>query len=561
MKQTNIAHNGPGPALLHVPRGDLQPNPWNRKNFNAVTLQELADSIKAQGIIQPLIVREITTEDCPTFEIIAGERRWRAAELAQLDLIPCLVRELDDRAARELCAIENLQREDLTALEEAQGYADLLKECQCKVEDLEERLGRKRSHIYARLRLLTLPEAVKKALGEGKIEASVADLIATIPDPQKREEALEEVMDNEEYDREAGKQVPVVMSFRAAKGMIEADYRKPLKDALFDLKAEGLAGEVSCEKCPRRTGNIPGLPNGSAPNVCTAPACYGRKFAAHTDALLAKAKAAGKTVLEGKDAAKLWQYGSLAYGSGYQRADETKWHKEKNVLITTLLGKKMPAPAYAVNPQGEVVPIYKKAEVQAALVAAKLVEPPEKVERESAADVTKRKVDEQVEHRTLILAATQVVQPVAECKHLDRLSSGLLLAFVRRLAECDMVNEDLIMKRRGWAVETRFADHAKKLLPSELMGLLTEMFLIEDPYSSGYDDQLLKEFATILGVKLDLKAIEKAVRAELKAQEKAVEQEAAKGAEKGKLTPLAPVQKQKAAKAAKPTKPKTKAKK
>ena len=142
-----------------------------RKHFDDEALQDLADSIRAHGIIQPLTVRKLASG---YYQIIAGERRWRAARLAGLAEVPVLVIEADDRKAMELAMIENLQREDLNPIEEAEGYKILMEDYNLTQEEAAERVGKSRSNVANVLRLLNLSAPVRALLSEGKLSAGHA---------------------------------------------------------------------------------------------------------------------------------------------------------------------------------------------------------------------------------------------------------------------------------------------------------------------------------------------------------------------------------------------------
>lgn len=170
-------------ADTRLPIERLEPNPDQpRRDFAPESLQELSDSIRAKGIIQPLIVREKLGKS-GHYEIVAGERRWRAAQLAQLHEVPVIVRELDDTEVLEVAIIENIQRADLNAIEEAMGYRQLMERFGHTQEKLAEALGKSRSHIANLLRLLTLPEDVQAWLREGKLSAGHARALVTTSDP------------------------------------------------------------------------------------------------------------------------------------------------------------------------------------------------------------------------------------------------------------------------------------------------------------------------------------------------------------------------------------------
>ena len=153
----------------------IRASPLNpRRDFREDELEELATSIRQKGLIQPLIVRPSMADGQPCYEIVAGERRWRAAQRAGVHTLPVIIRELSDQQHLELALIENVQRADLNALEEARGYRDLIERFQYTQESLSEVIGKSRSHLANMLRLLKLPEAVQVLVEQGKITAGHA---------------------------------------------------------------------------------------------------------------------------------------------------------------------------------------------------------------------------------------------------------------------------------------------------------------------------------------------------------------------------------------------------
>jgi ParB family chromosome partitioning protein len=166
------------PDLL-VPIEHVEPNPDQpRRDFAPEALEELAASIREKGIIQPLIVRKSKRES-DRYEIVAGERRWRAAQIARLHEIPVVVREVSDAELLELAIIENIQRADLNAIEEAMAYRQLMDRFGHTQEKMAEVLGKSRSHIANLLRLLTLPDPVQAWLREGHLSAGHARALVT----------------------------------------------------------------------------------------------------------------------------------------------------------------------------------------------------------------------------------------------------------------------------------------------------------------------------------------------------------------------------------------------
>ncbi len=177
-------------ALRKVQPGLNQP----RKNFDPQTITDLAESIKIHGIIQPLTVRLLNTG---YYEIVAGERRWRAAKEAGLDEVPVLIIEADDRKVMEIGLIENLQREDLNPVEEARGYEVLVKEYSLTQEQVAERMGKSRPAVANALRLLTLPSSILEYLEEGALSAGHARTLLSAPSPSIMEEVAQLVMKND----------------------------------------------------------------------------------------------------------------------------------------------------------------------------------------------------------------------------------------------------------------------------------------------------------------------------------------------------------------------------
>ncbi len=161
----------------------LRPSPFQpRRRIDEEHLDELAQSIAEKGILQPLLVRRLA-DDPSTFEIIAGERRWRAAQRAQQHEIPVIVKDFSDTEALEVALIENLQRQDLSPLEEAQGYQRLIDEFSHTQEELSRVVGKSRSHVANMLRLLTLPDSVKDLVDSGTLSAGHARALLTADDP------------------------------------------------------------------------------------------------------------------------------------------------------------------------------------------------------------------------------------------------------------------------------------------------------------------------------------------------------------------------------------------
>jgi ParB family chromosome partitioning protein len=178
-------------GVERVPLARIRPCPFQpRKDFSGEALRELADSIKEQGIVQPLIVR-VHGDD---YELIAGERRWRAAQMVGLTEAPVIVRQADDRAALELALIENLQREDLNPIEEAHGYSQLIEQFQLKQEEAAVKVGKSRAVVANALRLLKLAPELQVYVRDGRLSVGHAKVILGLAGAEEQKLAAERVL-------------------------------------------------------------------------------------------------------------------------------------------------------------------------------------------------------------------------------------------------------------------------------------------------------------------------------------------------------------------------------
>lgn len=177
------AVTGAAQGMTEIPITAIDPNPYQpRTDFDKEALQALADSIRDHGVLQPILV----SRRGERYQLVAGERRWRAARLAGLKTIPAQVTEMDDRAAAEAALVENLQREDLNALEEAEGIQRLMKQFHLTQQQAAERLGRSRPAIANSLRLLTLPEPIQQWVREDKLSGGHARCLAGVKEPHRQ---------------------------------------------------------------------------------------------------------------------------------------------------------------------------------------------------------------------------------------------------------------------------------------------------------------------------------------------------------------------------------------
>ncbi len=237
-----------------IPIELIRANPRNpRRKFAEEELSELTASVKEKGVLQPILVRGVPGKS-NLYEIIAGERRWRAAQKAGLHDVPVLQLEIDDREALEIAIVENVQRADLNALEEAAGYESLIDEFKYTQNDLARVVGKSRSHVANTLRLQKLPASVKRYLAEGKLTAGHARALLAHEDPEGLAKLIVEEGLNVREAEARAQERPVARGKgggrRKAKAAKSADIRaleKRLSDALglsVEIAPRGAGGEV-----------------------------------------------------------------------------------------------------------------------------------------------------------------------------------------------------------------------------------------------------------------------------------------------------------------------------
>jgi len=354
------------PTFAHIPLAHITASLTNpRKTFDAAKLAELTESIRASGVHQPILLRPLPgdrvaeTDRAVQYEIVAGERRHRACQAAGLDTIPAMIRPLTDAQVLEIQIIENLQRDDLLELEEAEGYEALMRHSLLNADQVGEKIGKSRSYVYARLKLLDLCPEARTALRQRTIPASVALLVARIPDHKLQIKALGEIVNNQ--SSYYGGREP--MSHRAASRLVQENYMLRLADARFPITAMDLLPQAgSCSTCPKRTGADPDLfADVKSADTCIDPACYHAKEEAHAAAQVQAAQAKGQPVIAGKEAAEiaLSNYAGTRF-KGYKRLDNAE-DSPTNTPLRKIIGPIMKAegiqPTLIAHPRnaGEMV--------------------------------------------------------------------------------------------------------------------------------------------------------------------------------------------------------------
>lgn len=235
--------------IKNIPIDSIKPNPYQpRKNFNKQSLEELSQSIKTYGLIQPISVRQLCEE---SYELVAGERRLRASEIAELDEIPAIIVDYKDQDSAMIALIENLQREDLNFVEEAEGYYNLIKDHGFTQQELAEKLGKSQSTIANKLRILKLSDEIKKSLIDNKLTERHARALLKLPDDEMKEEVLNKVIKEDLTVKKTEKLIEDILndlikeeeseSNQNVKGLINFKiYLNTLKNAYNAIKETGI---------------------------------------------------------------------------------------------------------------------------------------------------------------------------------------------------------------------------------------------------------------------------------------------------------------------------------
>lgn len=353
----------------HLPLAVLVTSPSNpRKHFDPVKLQELAESIRATGVHQPILARPLpgsrlqetfehirladgSLKPRPTHEIVSGERRFRACKMAGLSTIPAMVRTLTDDQVLEIQIIENLQRDDLTELEEAEGYEALMQHSGLSVDAVGAKIGKSRSYVYGRLKLLELGPDGREALRQGRMDASHALLIARIPDTRLQAEAVRDIAADPN-----GENSP--RSYRQAKRLVRMNYMLKLSEAPFDIQDATLVpASGSCTTCPKRTGADPDLfADVEGEDLCIDPPCHQAKRDALAERTKIEAHQRGQVVIEGREAKALMPTMFTGRVDGHCRLDDPD-DSPTSQPLRAIIGKVMEAqgivPVLIANPYKE----------------------------------------------------------------------------------------------------------------------------------------------------------------------------------------------------------------
>lgn len=290
--------------ITYLPLTEIIPNKNNpRSEVDKNNLTELADSIRAVGIINPITVRDLNKDlmqdaiNGSKYEIVSGERRFKAAEIAGLETIPAIIRNLSDDQMMEVIIIENLQRKEIHPLDEATGFNFLKKTGRYNDEAIGDKIGKPSSYVVKRLKLLNLIDQVKQSFRKNELTLGHALEFARLN--EKQQEKMVKWMENNKYSN------PTAASLKNA---IQQTFYLKIKDAVFDTEDDLLleylpvkhkyAGVLSCKMCPKRTGFNTNLFDDIEDDVCTDPECYNAKLSAHIKKTVKVHQDKGKPIVE-----------------------------------------------------------------------------------------------------------------------------------------------------------------------------------------------------------------------------------------------------------------------
>lgn len=554
----------PADQFAHLALNLVIPSRTNpRQHFDEKKLQELADSIKASGVHQPVLVRPLPASVMSTFaypfpspmpkwQIVSGERRYRAIKMAGLSTLPAMIRTLTDAQVLEIQLVENLQRDDLTPLEEAAGYERLVRETGIAKEEIGARIGRSRGYVYGRLKLLDLLQDGRTALNEGKLDPSRAEKIARIPDHKLQAKALEFAL-QEDY------QGDLMYSYREFVEWVQKEVMLPLDKARFKITAEDLVPHAgSCRTCEKRTGANPDLfSDVKGADVCTDPTCFHAKEEAHDAAIVAQAAERGQKVIVGKEAMKVSPhdfYERAGKLEGYMRLDKADDRTGSKKSLKKLLGDDCPDTVLLQSPHtGELIEVIPKAKANELLKEKGLIDSRQaRAERAISKEERQQEEEEKFERQWRLAAIEEIhgamraqpegpqgpTAPVARCIAKMLLSN---LAQDERAHVAKLLELGKVANRDGIEeyIDSCAAEDITRVMLLILMEHDTRNVFVHYPKRAAVTPARIVAVAG--AVQVDLQPVQKTVREELEAaQIAAVAKERAKAEAAAKKAKPAP---------------------
>lgn len=567
IEHPGLGESGPTRTIPACPIELVHPSSWNyRKIFNEAKLAELTADIAAAGITHDLVVRKHPTIP-DAFEIVCGERRFRAAKRAGLAAVPVKVRELDDRQAREVSISENGNRDDVHPLEEADGFLDLHVNYNESVEEIAGRFGVSVKLVHQRLSLAKLCDEGRTAFLEGRLTWGVALRLARLPTLDYQREAVK-------YLEERAKSYGQPVAFHEAARWVDQRYHLRLADAPFDTKAADLLpGVGACGPCPRNSdAQIPMFGDEVTPGQCMDPVCFARKKERGWE-VAAAALADGRKVLTAEQSVKIMPpYPGGPWMEGYVRPEEKPREFGGKKTWHQLLGALTPAAVIARDRDGKPVELLPPDELKAAVKKAGLGQTKVAAKARSSSSSSsssgrghKTWQDQQKERETVAAAQVREVAdafakrtpPTDDRAWWQAITKAVLLNDVHGMKPLIAhLKLDLKKKRKGvpagaseyMQMEAALAEEIDVRTPGGCRELLTVGILTAGVSVDSELTNSLEPLAKLYS--FDPEAVAKKARAEIEAAKKKPAAVVAKPAGKGAGKATAPASKKPAAKKA-----------
>lgn len=530
-------------AIVHptLPLVQIAPSRTNRRVIEDDALHDMAATMKLYGVLQPLLLRRLPAERLQdtfedeatrraTHEIIAGERRYRAAQIAGLRAVPYIERDADNMHALLMQLIENLHRSDLTPLQEALGVQRLTLDHGLSIEGAAEALHKSRTHVFESLRLLTLCPEATAGLAARTLTRSVALLVAQRPTEAIQTEYTKRVL--------TGGPDGGPMSYRSALDLARRSYMLKLDQAPFALDDATLCPAAgACSVCPKHTGASPELWDKNDADVCTDTACFAEKKDAHFERMKAQAQQRGQQIITGRQARDIMPSENGA-PRGYLLLDKPS--QGSSAPVRQVLGQDVPAANVVLieAPSGNLVEAVPTHTASAAVKVKGERQAAAKAQAGKPAEPTREALQREYEIRWRERAAEATIDGLLQClpEGLDHIPSRTALLILKLLAEgvpTQHLHRMLQIDGKDSRAELNLQDALEDLAEQDLPAQIQYMLMMACAHDLHHTvNPLFEEMTDLSGVDLD--SIQGEVQDEMKAE---AATRAGKAASTDKATP------------------------
>ena len=514
-------------AIVHptLPLAQIAPSRTNRRVIEDDALHDMAATMKVYGVLQPLLLRRLPAERLQdtfedeatrraTHEIIAGERRYRAAQIAGLRVVPYIERDADNMHALLMQLIENLHRSDLTPLQEALGVQRLTLDHGLSIDGAAEALHKSRTHVFESLRLLTLCPEATAALAARKLTRSVALLVAQRPTEAIQTEYTKRVL--------TGGPDGGPMSYRSALDLARRSYMLKLDQAPFALDDATLCPAAgACSVCPKHTGASPELWDKNDADVCTYTACFAEKKDAHFERMKAQAQQRGQQIITGRQARDIMPSENGA-PRGYLLLDKPS--QGSSAPVRQVLGQDAPAASVVLieAPSGNLMEAVATHTASAAVKVKGERQAAAKAQAQPPTEPTREALQREYEMRWRERAAEATIDgllrlPPADLDHIPSRATLLILKLLSESVPTQHLNRmfqiDGKDSRADLDLQSAMEDLAEQDLPAQIQYMLM-MACAHDLHHTV--NPLFEEMADLSGVDID--SIQSQMQVEMKAE-------------------------------------------